>query len=86
MRSNFPHAALRLWPRRLAICAALRPLAQSFLRSATSSASQLMGYTYMPIANNRLVGHAGDNRRPFEKLVVEATGLRDKAFAGDAQI
>jgi hypothetical protein len=40
----------------------------------------------MPIANNRLVGHAGDNRRPFEKLVVEATGLRDKAFAGDAQI
>ena len=33
----------RIYPRRRAICAALRPAAQSFLSNATSSASQPMG-------------------------------------------
>jgi hypothetical protein len=42
MRSNLAHTALRLWPSRVTICAALLPLAQSFFSSATSSASQLM--------------------------------------------
>ncbi len=55
MRSNLAHTALRLCPRRLAICAALRPTAQSFFSSATSSASQLMGDVYIPTANDRLV-------------------------------
>ena len=47
--------ALRLYPRRRAICAALRPTAQSFLSSATSSASQLMGDIYTPTPDCRLV-------------------------------
>src|SRR5262252_1604768 len=38
-----PQTALRLHPRRRAICAALCPWTQSFLSSATSFASQLMG-------------------------------------------
>src|SRR6202043_1317975 len=41
MRSNLAHTALRLCPRRLAICPALWPLAQSFLRSATLAASHM---------------------------------------------
>ena len=40
---SLAQTALRLYPRRRAICAALRPAAQSFLSSATSSASQPMG-------------------------------------------
>jgi DNA-binding transcriptional LysR family regulator len=42
---SLPQTALRLHPRRRAICAALCPTAQGFLRSATSFASQLMGDT-----------------------------------------
>ena len=41
MRSNLAHTALRLCPSRVAICAALWPLAQSFLRSATLAASHM---------------------------------------------
>jgi len=41
-RSNLAQTALRLWLRRRAISAALSPVAQSFLSSATSSASQLI--------------------------------------------
>jgi hypothetical protein len=41
MRSNLAHTALRLCPRRRAICPALWPLAQSFLRSATLAASHM---------------------------------------------
>jgi hypothetical protein len=41
MRSNLAHTALRLCPRRLAICPALWPLAQSFFRSATLAASHM---------------------------------------------
>src|ERR1700722_6144132 len=43
-RSNLAQTALRLQPRRRAICAALSPMAQSFLSSATSSASQLIAH------------------------------------------
>ena len=42
MRSNLAHTALRLCPRRLAICPALWPSAQSFLRSATLAASHMV--------------------------------------------
>jgi hypothetical protein len=44
-RISLAQTALRLYPRRRAICAALRPAAQSFLSSATSSASQPIGDT-----------------------------------------
>src|ERR1700744_4665941 len=40
-RSNLAHTALRLRPRRLAICPALWPLTHSFLRSATLAASHM---------------------------------------------
>lgn len=42
-RVSIPQTALRLYPRRRAICAALCPAAQSLLSSATSFASQPMG-------------------------------------------
>src|ERR1700694_1628398 len=42
-RVSLAQTALRLYPRRRANCAALRPAAQSFLSSATSSASQPIG-------------------------------------------
>src|SRR5712675_3098061 len=64
-RVSLAQTALRLYPRRRAICAALRPTAQSFLSSATSSASQLMGDVYTPIADNRLVdSRAGEPKAP----------------------
>jgi CheY-like chemotaxis protein len=40
-RSNLAHTALRLCPSRMAICPALWPLAQKFLRSATLAASHM---------------------------------------------
>jgi hypothetical protein len=40
-RDNLAHTALRLCPSRVAICAALWPLAQSSLRSATLTASHM---------------------------------------------
>jgi len=45
-RVSFAQTALRLYPRRRAICAALRPAAQSFLSSARSSASQPIEILY----------------------------------------
>ena len=45
-RVSLAQIALRLYPRRRAICAALCPTDQSFLSSATSSASQLIGALY----------------------------------------
>src|SRR5258705_12410508 len=53
-RVSLAQTALRLHPRRRAICAALCPTAQSFLSSATSSVSQPMGDAYTPTANYRL--------------------------------
>src|SRR5262249_53539142 len=53
-RVSLPQTALRLHPRRRAICSALCPRAQSFLSSATSSASQLMADTITQTANCRL--------------------------------
>src|SRR5712671_3378563 len=44
-RVSLAQTALRLNPRRCAICAALCPTAQSFLSSATSFVSQLMEHT-----------------------------------------
>jgi hypothetical protein len=41
MRSNLAHTALRLCAKRLAICPALWPLAQSLFRSATLAASHI---------------------------------------------
>jgi hypothetical protein len=40
-RVSLAQTTLPVYPRRLAICAALRPAAQSFSSSATSSASQV---------------------------------------------
>ena len=58
MRSNLAETALRLYPRRCAICAALCPAAQSFFSSAISFTSQLMANTYTPVTDYRLVGRA----------------------------
>src|SRR5208283_4279494 len=44
-RVSLAQTALRLYPRRRAICAALRPAAQSSLSNATSSVSHPMGDT-----------------------------------------
>jgi hypothetical protein len=68
---SLAQTALRLYPRRRAICAPLCPTAQSFLSSATSSASQLMGDTYTPTGNYRLacVAHGAS---PSDDLVVNA--------------
>src|SRR5207253_10854660 len=57
-RVSLAQTALRLYPRRRAICAALCPTDQSFLSSVTSFVSQLMGDTYTPTANYKLVGVA----------------------------
>ena len=54
-RFSLPQTALRLCPRRLAICAALCPEAQSFLSNAKSSAPQFMKDTYTSNAACRLV-------------------------------
>jgi hypothetical protein len=54
-RVSLAQTALRLWPRRPAICAALCPEAQSSLSSAKSSAAQFMGGTYTLIAARGLV-------------------------------
>jgi hypothetical protein len=52
-RSNLAQTALRLCPSRVAICAALWPLAQSFLRSATLAASHMGESPYTQQAKNR---------------------------------
>ena len=54
MRSNLAHTALRLCPRRLAICPALWPQAQSFLRSATLGGipHDVLSYTQSASADN----------------------------------
>ena len=54
-RVNLAQTALRLWPRRPAICAALCPEVQSFLSSAKSSAAQFMGDAYTLTAAQGLV-------------------------------
>src|SRR3954463_3954169 len=54
-RVSMPQTALRLHPRRPAICAALCPADQSFLRSAMSFASQPMADTIAPTARHGLV-------------------------------
>ncbi|MDA9527538.1 hypothetical protein ACM42_03625 [Bradyrhizobium sp. CCBAU 25338] len=54
-RVSMPQTALRLHPRRRAICAALCPANQSLLRSAMSFASQLMRDIIAPTAGRGLV-------------------------------
>ena len=54
-RVSLPQTALRLHPRRRAICAALIPVAQSCSSSATSFVSQPMSDTITSTAKYRLV-------------------------------
>jgi hypothetical protein len=53
MRSNLAQTASRLYPRRLAICPALWPLAHNFLRRTTLAASHIsFFYTQIAAADN----------------------------------
>jgi hypothetical protein len=85
MRSNLAHTALRLWPTRVAIWAALRPLAQSFLSSAMSFVSQLMGDTYTPNADDRLVALLTP-LQPSDNLVVNAMHRRGEVLVKKASL
>src|SRR5260370_32116709 len=87
MRSNLAQTALRLYPRRCAICAALCPAVQSFFSVARSSASQLMADTYTPLADYRLVGRACvvHAAPAINNFVVHAIHIRGELLVGELQ-